>query len=173
MLILLHKIFFFISTIWVSIRLALQAKHSHQPGPSAVAAYNRHQHSSSNSSSGGGGTNVVAPSEQTVVPTVISSSNINHISNHHHNNNNNTGKNETELTIAQFVQGTLYTVRSHDLGLFGLSSCVWIILFQSENCKLGLQSFVIVFVCTREPTHHYLSGHKVSQIKCHKQSACT
>ena len=128
MLILLHIIFLFISTIWVSIRLALQAKHSHQPGPSAVAAYNRHQHSSSHSSSGGGGTNVVAPSEQTVVPTVISSSNINHISNHHHNNNNNTGKNETELTIGLFVQGTLYTARSHDIGLFRLSSCVWILL---------------------------------------------
>ena len=30
---------------------------------------------------------------------------------------------------------------------------VWIlrILFQSEKCKIGLQSFVIVFVCTREP----------------------
>ena len=25
------------------------------------------------------------------------------------------------------------------------------ILFQTEKCKKGLQSFVIVFVCTREP----------------------
>jgi len=81
--------------------LSSQAKHSHQPGPSAVAAYNRHQHSSSNSSSGGGGTNVVAPSEQTVVPTVISSSNINHISNHHHNNNNNTVSSNTQSEVVR------------------------------------------------------------------------